>query len=126
MLNAVTLESGEFNVKTPENLGTDKQTRLMFFASGFNNGVLNTNTSNDVSFGLNIFPNIAESVVVEARTSDNRIFQLPVEYVGPSGRSYGLDQINVRLIEELRGAGKVELTLIVGGQRSNMATVKLM
>lgn len=125
-LNAATLTSGEFNVTTAKNFGADKQTRLMIFASGLSSGVLNTNTSNDIIFGGSIFPNIAESVIVEARSVDNRIFHLPVEFVGPSGRSYGLDQINVRLIEELRGAGNVEFTLIVRGQRSNMATIKLM
>jgi len=125
-LNAATLKTGEFNVTTTENFGSDKQTRLMIFASGLSSGVLNTNTSNDVNFGVNIFPSIAESVVVEARTVDNRIFQLPVEFAGPSGRSFGLDQINLRLIEGLRGAGSVELTLIIAGQRSNMAMIKIM
>jgi len=113
VLNAVTLKSGEFNVTTPGNFGPDKQTRLMIFASGLSNG-------------SSIFPNIAESVVVEARTIDNRIFQLPVEFVGPSGRSYGLDQINVRLIPELRGAGSVELVLVIAGQRSNIAKIKIL
>lgn len=126
VLNAITLKSGEFKVTTPENFGTDKQTRLVIFASGLSAGGLNTNTINDVPFGLSIFPNIAESVVVEARTIDNRIFQLPVEFVGPSGRKYGLDQVNVRLIGELSGAGNVELTLVIAGHRSNMAMIKIM
>jgi uncharacterized protein (TIGR03437 family) len=125
VLNAVTLTSGEFNVTTAENLGADKQTRLMIFASGLSHGGLNSNISNDVPFGLSILPNIAESVVVEARTLDNRVFQLPVEFVGPSGRSFGLDQVNVRLINQLRGAGSVELTLIIAGHRSNMATIRI-
>ncbi|MDQ2920650.1 MAG: hypothetical protein M3R52_03390, partial [Acidobacteriota bacterium] len=125
VVNAATLMSGEFKVTTPENLGADKQTRLIIFASGLSNGVLNTNISNDITFGTGIFPNIAESVVVEARTIDNRIFQLPVEFVGPWGRSYGLDQINVRLIGELRGAGTIELTLVVASHRSNMATINI-
>jgi len=125
VLNAATLRSGEFNVTTPENFGADKQTRLIIFASGLSNGAFNLNNGNDVPFGVAIFPNIAESVIVEARTIDNRIFQIPVEFAGPSGRSYGLDQISVRLIGELRGAGSVELTLIIAGQRSNMATIKI-
>ena len=125
-LNAATLRSGEFNVTTSANFGVDKQTRLMIFASGVSSSVLNMNAGSDPIFGSSIFPNIAESVVIEARTMDNRIFQLPVEFAGPSSRSPGLDQVNVRLIGELRGAGNVELTLIVGGQRSNMATIKLM
>lgn len=126
VLNAVTLTSGEFHVTTAENFGTDKLTRLMIFASGLSNGGSNPNITNDVPFGGRILPNIAESVVVEARTIDNRIFQLPVEFVGPCGRSYGLDQINVRLLAELRGAGNVELTLVIAGHRSNMATIKIM
>jgi len=125
VVNAVTLMSGEFKVTTAENFGADKQTRLMIFSSGLSAGFLNTNTANDIIFGASILPNIAESVVVEARTIDNRIFHLPVEFAGPSGRSYGLDQINVRLITELRGAGIVELTIIIGGHRSNMATIKI-
>jgi uncharacterized protein (TIGR03437 family) len=35
----------------------------------------------------------------------------------------GLDQINVILIPQLKGAGTVQLTLVVGGQRSNAPTV---
>jgi uncharacterized protein (TIGR03437 family) len=35
----------------------------------------------------------------------------------------GLDQVNVRLIPELRGAGTVQLTLILGGRRSNAPTI---
>jgi uncharacterized protein (TIGR03437 family) len=125
VVNAATRTSGEFKVTTPENFGTDKQTRLVIFASGMSSESLNTNLSNDVPFGISFLPNIAESVVVEARTFDNRVFQLPVEFVGPSGRSAGLDQINVRLIGELEGAGTVELTIVVAGHRSNMAMIKI-
>ena len=99
----------------------------MIFAKGLNHGVLNTNTGNDITFGQSILPNIAESVIVEARrTSDNRVYQLPVQFVGASGSNYDLDQITLRLIEDLRGAGTVELTLIVAGQRSNMATIRIL
>jgi hypothetical protein len=98
----------------------------MIFARGLNHGLLNTNSGNDITFGPGIFPNIAESVIVEARTSDNRVYQLPVQFVGASGRSYDLDQITLRLVEDLRGAGIVELTLIVAGQRSNMATIRIL
>jgi uncharacterized protein (TIGR03437 family) len=37
----------------------------------------------------------------------------------------GLDQVNVVLLPELKGAGNVELTVIVGSQRSNTATVNI-
>ena len=41
-------------------------------------------------------------------------------------RYSGLDQINVRLIGELRGAGSVEFSLIIAGRRSNTATIKIL
>lgn len=125
-VNAVTLRTGEFSVTTPQNPGADKQTRVLIFACGLDNGSLNTNPSNDIIFGNSILPNIAESVVVEARTMDNRIFQLPVEFAGPSVQTEGMDQFNVRLIRELAGAGSVKLTLIVAGQRSKVATIRVL
>jgi len=126
VLNTATMRPGEFNVTTPENFGADKRTRLIFFSSGLSNPLLNLTTSNDVLLGANIIPNISESLVVEARTTDHRLFLLPVEFAGPSGRGYGLDQVNVRLIPELRNAGKVELTLIAAGYRSNVATITIL
>lgn len=125
VLNAATMTSGAFNLTTPENLGADKVTRLLIMASGFSNGASNSNSNNDLVSAMGVFPNLAESVTIEARTSGGLIFQLPVEFAGPSGRSYGVDQINVRLLPELRGTGNVELTVIVGGHRSNSALIKI-
>jgi uncharacterized protein (TIGR03437 family) len=68
-------------------------------------------------------PNFAESVAVEARLGDGRVYLLPVEFAGAQGVLPGLDQVNVRLIPELRGAGTVQLTLILGGRRSNAPTI---
>jgi uncharacterized protein (TIGR03437 family) len=48
---------------------------------------------------------------------------LPVEFAGAAERLIGHDQVNVRLTPELGGAGVVQLTLIVAGQRSNSATI---
>jgi uncharacterized protein (TIGR03437 family) len=125
VMNATTMISGAFNINTPENLGANKQTRLLIMASGISNGVSNVNAGNDVLLGTKLFANFAESVSVEARTSGGRIYQLPVEFAGVSGQSYGVDQVNVRLIPELTGAGTVELTIIVAGHRSNGATIKI-
>jgi len=48
-------------------------------------GVANSNVSNDISAsGINL-ANVAETVLVEAKTVDGRVFQLPVEYAGASG-----------------------------------------
>jgi uncharacterized protein (TIGR03437 family) len=70
-------------------------------------------------------PNLAESVRVEARTSNGLSFNLTVEYAGNQSAYPGLDQINVVLPPELKGAGAVELTIIAGNLRSNTATVNI-
>jgi uncharacterized protein (TIGR03437 family) len=56
---------------------------------------------------------------------DGRVFQLPVEFAGRQNTWGGLDQINVVLLPELRHAGTIELTLVVGVQRSNMTTISI-
>jgi len=106
-------------VNSPENFGADKQTRLIMFGTGVSGSATNSDPSNDVHINGTIRENFAESVSVEARLSDGRVFMLPVEFAGEQGQVPGLDQINVRLIPELRGAGTVELTLIINGERSN-------
>jgi uncharacterized protein (TIGR03437 family) len=70
-----------------------------------------------------VIPNLAESVIVEAHTQDGRIYKLPVEFAGAQGIVPGLDQLNLVLIPELQGAGTVDLTVIVNGQRSNAPTI---
>ena len=112
----------DFPVTTPENLGSDKRTRVTFFATGISSSAANNDASNDVRLGANVIANLAESVTVEAHTQDGRVFSLPVEFAGAQGFP-GLDQVNVVLIPELQGAGIVDLTLIVNGQRSNAPTI---
>jgi len=113
----------DFSVTTPENFGLDKRTRLTFFATGISGSAANTDVSNDINLGATVIANLSESVVVEAHTQDGRVFQLPVEFAGAQGGLPGLDQINIVLIPELQGAGSVDLTLIVNGQRSNAPTI---
>jgi uncharacterized protein (TIGR03437 family) len=124
VLNAMTqAREGGFDVTTQANLGADKQTRLMIMATGIRAGAQNKNTANDIRSGNSTLINFAESVTVEAHTRNGRTYILPVEYAGASGLLPGLEQVNVRLLPELKGAGDVELTIIVGNERSNMATV---
>ncbi len=117
--------TSNFRVMTPENFGSDKRTRLNIFATGISGSALNTDTSNDINIGGNIRANFAESVTVEARLSNGQTFNLPVEFAGAQGVLPGLDQITVILIPELKGAGTVQLTLIVGNQRSNAPSVTI-
>ena len=112
-----------FEVETPENFGSDKRTRLSIFATGISGCAQNTNTSNDIKVAGSVRANYAESVSVEARLSNGQVITLPVEFAGAQGVLPGLDQVTVVLTSQLKAAGTVQLTLIVGGQRSNVPTV---
>jgi uncharacterized protein (TIGR03437 family) len=123
VVNGQTRTNNNFEVETPLNFGSDKRTRLDIFATGISASAANLDSGNDVNLGNKVRVNFAESVSVEARLSDGRVFTLPVEFAGEQGVLPGLDQVTVRLISELRGAGNVELTLIVNGKRSNAPSV---
>jgi uncharacterized protein (TIGR03437 family) len=122
-LNAMTQTAPSFNVITELNFGFDKRTRINIFGTGITGIASNTNPTNDVMVRGVLRPNFAESISIEARFSDGRVFNLPVEFAGGDGVIPGLDQVTVVLIPELAGAGRVELTLIVNGQRSNAPTI---
>lgn len=119
----LTKQTAGFDVLTQENFGLDKRTRLALFAIGVSAGALNIDTTNDLQLAGTRVPNFAESVAVEARTSNGQVVSLPVEFAGAQMGMIGLDQVNVRLTPELKASGVVQLTLIIAGQRSNSATV---
>jgi len=122
-VNAMRQISEAFTVTTQMNFSYDLRTRVTFFATGVSGSAADTDSSNDVNDHGTIVQNVAESVVVEARTQDNRVYQLPVEFAGARAFLPGLDQITVILVPQLQGAGTVNLQLIVNGQRSNAATI---
>jgi uncharacterized protein (TIGR03437 family) len=121
--NGQNLMTSNFEVVTPGNFGSDKRTSLTFFATGISGSALNSNTSNDVNLGDRVRPNFAEAITVEARLGNGQVVNLPVEFAGAQGTLPGLDQVTVVLTSQLKGAGTVQLTLIVGGRRSNAPTV---
>ena len=123
--NAANRTIGPFSVMTPSNFGTDKRTRVSIFATGISYGLANTNTANDVRTTSGVMLNLAESMTVEARARDGRTWLLPVEYAGLQGRIAGLDQVIVMLPQDMAGAGSVEITLVAGGQRSNIAALTI-
>jgi len=123
MVNGQTATTTDVGLTTASNLSADKRTRLDIFATGITGSVSNTDITNDVKVGGVVRPNFAESVSVEARLADGHIYALPVEFAGAQGQLPGLDQITVRLIPELKGAGVVQLTLVLGGRRSNAPTI---
>lgn len=121
--NGITGTTAAFDVVTPQNFGSDKRTRLNIFATGISGSASNTNPGNDVVAGGRILVNYAESIVVQARRTDGRVFNLPVEFAGAPGVLPGLDQIIAVLIPDLKGAGTIQLKVIVGGHESNGPTV---
>lgn len=116
-------QTERFEVLTPENFGPDKRTRLALFALGVTGHAANVDPTNDIIIAGTSVVNLAESVTVEARTSNGLVINLPVEFAGAAERLIGHDQINVRLPPELSAAGVVELTMTIAGQRSNSATI---
>src|SRR6266498_38707 len=125
---AVAMNSGNqtvdsFDVNTGQNFGDDKRTRLMFFTTGLTGSAANTDLSNDVNIGGVLQTNFAESVAVEASMQDGQTVRLPVGFAGAQGLVPGLDEVVVLLTPNLKNAGTVHLTLIVGGQRSNAPTI---
>jgi len=77
---------------------------------------------NDLKVSGSVRPNLAEGVTVEARVAaTGQIYMLPVQFAGAQGVLPGLDQVTVMLVPELKGAGAVQLTLIVNGRRSGGA-----
>ena len=116
--------SGRFNAtSTLMWLGADSRTRLTMVTTGAMTGLANTDLSNDVWSNGKLLVNLAESVTVEARLSDGRVFNLPVEYAGVQGDQPGIEQVNFILTPELSGAGNVQLTVTAGGRRSNTMTI---
>jgi hypothetical protein len=125
-LDAVSFQAGAFSTVGTNLYGLDSRTRISISASGISTGVPNTNTANDIFLGFGqVLENLAESVTVEARKSDGSVYLLPVEYAGSTGTLVGLDQVNVVLLPELRGAGPVQLTIVAGGVRSNTMTITI-
>jgi uncharacterized protein (TIGR03437 family) len=123
VINTQTVTTTDLGVITEGNFGPDKQTRLAIFATGISGSVSNTDITNDVTINGVLRPNLAESVQVEAQTTDGHVYQLPVDFAGAQGQLPGLDQVTFRVIPQLTGAGNVQLTLIVGGRRSNAPSI---
>jgi uncharacterized protein (TIGR03437 family) len=72
-----------------------------------------------------VLPNISDALGVEAKTTDGRVFQLPVEYAGPQGGTPGLDEVIIVLPAGLEGAGSVSVTVVTGSVRSNSVGVTI-
>jgi uncharacterized repeat protein (TIGR01451 family) len=91
---AIAQNADTFVAFTPERSAlAGSQTRVVLYATGLRSLV------------------ISNTLIIRARLSDGRTFILPVDYVGVGKILPGLDQIIVRLIPELAGAGQVTLSI---------------
>jgi uncharacterized protein (TIGR03437 family) len=115
---------GGFSSVSSGLFGDGGNTRLTILASGLSTGLANSNVSNDIFLSNGkLLENYAEAVTVEARTSAGKVFSLPVEFAGATSMQRGLDEVTIRLIPELAGAGNVQITVVAGGRRSNTAGI---
>jgi uncharacterized protein (TIGR03437 family) len=103
-LNAVTFSLEPFTIRTNENGGTDKRTRLSIFGTGVR---------------------LAKQKAVFLVDTTGRRYPLAVEYAGPAPLFFGLDQINVVLAPEFDGAGVVSVVTVADGVESNAVTVNI-
>lgn len=105
-LDSVTLARDPFTLSAPHtrNFSADGRTRMMLFAANV-----------DLTSGSTVF--------VLAEDSQQTLFSLPVEYVGKVPGQDWLTQINVRLPDGL--AGDVRVSIIVRGEFSNKALVRI-
>jgi uncharacterized protein (TIGR03437 family) len=122
-LNAARQSPASFDAITQENFGSDKRTRVSLFVTGVSGSAVNSNPSNDTYIDGLLRQNFAESVVVQARLNSGVIVNLPVEFAGKQGLLPGLDQVSFMIPSQLAGSGTVQLTLVVGGLRSNGGTI---
>ena len=114
-LNAVTFAPAPFQVITPQNVSSDKGTRVSLFGTGFRNAVSSA------------LPGTNYSTILLALITDanGRTVPVSVEYAGPAPGLGGIDQVNVALPAELDGAGVVFFTLIAGSIKSNIVSLDI-
>lgn len=107
-LDSVTSSAGPFDVLNPHNFSADRKTRVSLFAT--NIGPADENTT---------------AITVQAEDAQNKLYQLPVEYVGRTPGYSWMTQIVVRLPDTLAGAGDLKVSVSVRGVQSNKALLSI-
>ncbi|HEU4511362.1 MAG TPA: Ig-like domain-containing protein [Pyrinomonadaceae bacterium] len=107
-LESVTLMKEPFPVVAEHPLSSEQRTRLVLFGVNLEIG------SEDLSV-----------ISAQAEDSQQKIYALPVEAVRTVPRFPWLNQVTVRLTEELLGVEEVWLSVSVRGVRTNKVPVKL-
>jgi hypothetical protein len=108
--DSVALTAEPFVVNTPHerNLSFDGRTRVTLLVAG-----------------LRLDPSEVPFVTARAVDSQQRVFNLPVEFVGGAKNFSWLGQVNVLLPTELSGAGELSVTVNVRGVESNAVTFRV-
>ena len=108
-LDSVTLTPEPFSLITDRNFSADHRTRIMLFAR-------------DLRFLPESNP---PAVTAEAHDAQQRIIPLEVEFVGKVPNHQWLTQINIKLAEDLSGAGDVRISIRFDGMDSNKPFIKV-
>lgn len=107
-LDSATFTRDPFGLSTPHNFSPDGRTRIMLFA---------------VNLKLGPGEGMA-AVTARAEDSQQRIFQLPVEYVGTVPNFHWLTQINLKLPDELAETAEAWVSISLHGATSNKVRVR--
>lgn len=109
VVDAVTHNPGPFTVDNSHNFSSDSRTRLSLFVRN-----------------LGLLPGEdASAVTAVAEDAQHRVFPLTVEFVGRVPTYNWLDQVIVRLPDELRNAGDIKIGVMVHSSTSNRVTVRM-
>ena len=109
VIDSVTHIAAPFAIDNIHNFSSDQRTRLVLFVS-------------QLGLAAGEGPSV---VTVQAEDAQHRTFPLTVEFVAALATFNWLDQVVVRLPDELRNAGDIRITVTVHGTTSNAATVRM-
>jgi hypothetical protein len=107
-LESVTLIKEPFPVVAENSLSSEQRTRLLLF------GVNLEITAEDLSV-----------ITAQAEDSQQKIYALPVEAISTVPNFPWLNQVTVKLTDELQGVAEVWVTVSLRGVRSNKVPIKL-
>lgn len=103
-LNSILFVRDPFSLTNPGFLSPEQRTRIALFARN-----------------LTVTPGLV--VTAEAVDSQQRVHQLPVEFVGSLSTFLGFTQLNVRLPDGITVAGDLQVRITVNGRMSNAVLV---
>lgn len=108
-LDSVTMQRGPFSLINPNNFSADHRTRISLFA-----------------WNLALPPgNNASSITALAEDSQHRVYPVLVEYAASVPGFDWLNQINIKLPDELAGAGDIFVNINAQGAASNKVVIKI-